>query len=186
VWLKQFSIIHAGKLHNDQATLCARMLHHSNATPIAADTSRVCLFGRHPGHCPSRKNICTRDRSQQQKKTAEQTRKSYPEAEKREGVDGGLNISNTCKRRSVKTLLVNGQRDLSIFTHDSPTSGWRGHSKNPRYPNPQVGQCSVYVATTLCHIVSVVYGCPTGGLNDAIENNHLGVLATAPWNARWH
>lgn len=115
-----------------------------------------------------------------------QIRKSYPEAEKREGVDGGLNRSNTCKRRSVKTLLVNGRRDLSIITHDSPTSGWRGHSKNPRYPNPQVGQYFVYVATTLCHIVSAVYRCPAGGLNDVIENNHLGVLATAPWNARWH
>jgi hypothetical protein len=155
-----------------------------NATPIAADTFQSCLFGRHPGHQPFKKNICTRNRSQQIEK-ARQVRKSYPEAEKREGVDGGLNKSNTCKRRSVEILSVKRAADFSVITHDSPASGWRGHSKNPRYLNPQVDPCSVYVATILSHIVSAVYGCPTGGLNDAIKNNRLGVLTTAPWCAHW-
>lgn len=75
--------------------------------------------------------------------------------------------------------------DIFVTTHGSPTSGWHGHSRNPRHPIQRAGQCFEYVAMTLCHIVSAIYEGTTGGLNDAIENNRLDVLTNAPWHAHW-
>ena len=75
--------------------------------------------------------------------------------------------------------------DIFVITHGSPTSGWHGHSNDPRHPIHQVGQCVVYAAMTLCHVVSAAYEGTRGGLNDAIVNNCLDVLTTAPWHAHW-
>ena len=76
--------------------------------------------------------------------------------------------------------------DIFVITHGSPTSGWHGHLNDPRHPIHQVGRCVVYVAMTLCHVISAVYKGTRGGPNDAIVNNRLDVLTTAPWRAHWH
>jgi hypothetical protein len=104
---------------------------------------------------------------------------------KRDGVDGGLNKSKTCKRRSVMMPSARWAVDIFIITHGSPTSGRHGHARNPRHPIQQEGQYFVYVAMTLRRIVSAVYEEATGGLNDAIKNNRHDVLTTAPWHVHW-
>ncbi len=161
---------------------------YTRATPIATDTSCLSISAVTQGKPIALQNFFAHPTTDtNNRKQVELIRESYPEVGKREGEDGGLNKSKTCKRRSDKTQpSTRWIVYISIITHGSPTSGWHDHSRNPRHPIRQVGQCFVYAAMTLRHIVSTVYEGTTGGLNDAIENNHLGVLTTAPWYAHWH
>lgn len=81
---------------------------------------------------------------------------------KREGVDGSLNKSKTCKRRSRKVLSTRKRAAyVPQTTHGSPTS--RGHPGLRRLNQP-VGRCFACGAMTLNDGVNVTQGDPMGGL----------------------
>ena len=127
VVVQRFSIIHAGKLHNYQTTLRETgysILNGGPTIPRSYKRENNCRGQR--GSCTSlrlsrrqahhlREECYTpiSDLSIYQNKDTVMMGKRYPEAGKREGVDGGLNKSRTFKRRSSKVLSA--KRDSGPF-----------------------------------------------------------------------